>query len=148
MAGRPTKYNEKVAKRILNLYAGGKTMTDIQQKGMPSRWSVYKWRAQYPEFGKLWDLAVECCSDAKIESVMHRIDTCIDTRQAKLLDVLFKSTSWYVSKINRSRYGDKIDIDITKTLDISPALAEAIKRMSAIPGNGQKVLNVPCEIIA
>lgn len=129
---RPTIYTQARAKQILDLYAGGDTLADITKKGLPSRWTVYQWRKDFPEFGKLWDLAVECCSDAKIENVIHRIDTCIDTKQAKLLDVLFKSTSWYVSKINRNKYGDKIDIQHTVTIDLSPALIEATQRMASV----------------
>ena len=124
-------YNKKVADKILNSLAGGKTLLEIQKKGMPSRWTLYRWFVNNPEFEKLFRLAQECNADNKIEAVMHRIETCQDTKQAKLLDVLFKSTSWYVAKIN-SKYKDRVDVSVSHTLDISPALNKALTRLSAL----------------
>ena len=124
-------YNKKMADKILNSLAGGKTLLEIQKKGMPSRWTLYRWFVDNPEFEKLFRLAQECNADSKIETVIHRIETCKDTKQAKLLDVLFKSTSWYVSKIN-SKYKDRVDVSVSHTLDISPALNKALDRLSAL----------------
>lgn len=133
MAGRPTKYNDKLANRILNLYASGMNLFRIEkQKGAPSRRTVLRWRKQFPAFATEYDIASECNTDQRIESVIDRIDRCTDPKLAKLLDILFKSTSWYVGKINRAKYGDKLDITQTVLMDISPALLEATNRMQAV----------------
>ena len=143
--GRPTGYNERVAKQILDYYAKGKTLADITKKGLPSRWTVYQWRKQYPEFGELFEMAIECCTDAKIEKVLNRIETCKDTRQAKLLDVLFKSTSWYISKINK-KYSDRIQLDVSQTIDIGPALQLAMERMKRL-GTGEVLQEAECNVV-
>jgi|TARA_Y100000310_G_scaffold84249_1_gene81032 hypothetical protein len=125
------KYTDTMAQKILNFLSSGKTLVDVQGKGLPSRWTIYQWFVDNPEFEKLYRLAQECNADSKIEKVIHRIETCQDTKQAKLLDVLFKSTSWYVAKIN-SKYKDRVDVSVSHTLDISPALNKALTRLSAL----------------
>ena len=124
-------YNKKVANKILDSLAGGKTLLQIQKKGMPSRWTLYRWFVNNPEFEKLFRLAQECNADNKIEAVLNRIETCTDTKQAKLLDVLFKSTSWYVSKIN-SKYKDRVDVSVSHVLDISKPMQAALDRLAAL----------------
>jgi len=126
------KYTDAIAQKILNLLSSGKTLVDIQSKGLPSRWTIYQWFVDNPEFEKRFRLAQSCSTDIRIEDVLKRIETCTDTKQAKLLDVLFKSTSWYVSKINRAVYGDKIDVSHTHTLDVSKPIQLALQRLSAL----------------
>ncbi len=142
MAGRPTKYNDKLANRILNLYASGVNLFRIEkQKGSPSRRTVLRWRKQFPAFAIEYDIASECNTDNRMESVIDRIETCTDPKLAKLLDVLFRSTSWYVGKVNRNKYGDKLDITQTVLMDISPALLAATKRMEAVGVGTPQVIN-------
>ncbi len=148
MAGRPSKYNQKLADEILRLYSSGKTILDIiQNNKMPSRVTIYRWRDSFPAFGKAYLIALDAHIESMIDDVRKRVMGA-DSKQAKLVDVQFKSISWLASKLNRAKYGDKIDIDITKTLDITPALADALKRMKEIEAPAKNVLDVPCEIIA
>lgn len=143
---RPSKYNEERAKIILDLYSSGMNLLQIEKKvNLPSRRTIITWRKQFPEFGLAYDIALQAYSEAIVEECINIADTEEDAKKAKnRIDI----RTWIASRYNRARFGDKIDIDITKTLDISPALADAIKRMASIPGNGSKVLDVPCEIIA
>ncbi len=45
---------------------------------------------------------------------------------------------WLASRLNRQKYGDKVEVNSNHTLDIGPALALAVKRMKAI-GTGDVV---------
>ncbi len=147
MSGRPSKFNQKLADEILRLYASGKTITEIVKANkMPARMTVYRWRDYVPEFGKAYLLALEAHIEAMIDDVKLRVMRA-GSKEAKLVDVQFKSISWLASKLNRAKYGDKIDIDITKTLDITPALADALKRMKAIETPAKNILDVSCKTI-
>ncbi len=134
---RPSTYTDKIATRILRLYASGKTLQTIEkEKGVPTRYTIIKWRKQYPEFGRLYDIALLSYSEAIIEEALQIADTEDDAKKAKnRIDI----RTWIASKYNRARFGDKIDIDIKATVDISPALALAVERMRAI-GTGQDKL--------
>lgn len=147
MAGRPSKFNEKLASKILSLYASGESISKVvSAPSMPSRMSVYRWRKNNREFDSNYLLALECHVEALVDKGLFIVMNA-EPKAAKLAQVQANYLTWLAGKLNRGKYGDKIDIDITKILDITPALADAIKRMASIPGNGQKVLNVPCEII-
>ncbi len=147
MAGRPSKYTEKLGAEVLRMYASGKTVLEIlKDNRMPSRMSIYRWRLAVPEFGKAYLLAIEAHVESILDDALKRVLSA-GSKEAKLVDVQFKSISWMASKLNRAKYGDKIDIDITKTLDITPALADALKRMKEIEAPAKNVLDVPCEIV-
>ena len=136
---RPSKYNESLAKSILKYYSDGKTILAITKlKGMPSRNTIYLWRKDFPEFGKAYLVACECNADSVVESRYEAIINA-DVSEAKLVAEQWKAGTWLASKINRAKYGDKIDIDIKQTVDISPALALAVERMRSI-GTGQDKL--------
>jgi hypothetical protein len=127
---RPTKYNPKLANRILDLYSSGKTLQTIEkQKGIPSRRTIATWRTQYPEFGKLYDTALLAYSECIIEEALQIADTETDAKKAKnRIDI----RTWIASKYNRPRFGDKLDIQHNVTLDISDTLLEATQRMQSI----------------
>ena len=130
---RPTKYNQERAKRILDLYSDGENLQQIEKKrNLPSRRTILRWRTDYPEFGKLYDQALLCYSEAIIEEALNIADTENDAKKAKnRIDI----RTWIASKYNRSRFGDKLDITQTVLMDISPALLEATKRMNAVGTN-------------
>ncbi len=138
---RPSKYNEALGKRILALYASGSTIAEVvSQKGMPDRTTVYRWRTNYPEFGKAYDLAVEAHVEALIDKGMDIVMNT-EPKAAKMAKVQSDFLCWLASKLNRAKYGDKLDITQTVIMDLSPALLEATKRMQSI-GVGT-VIDVP-----
>lgn len=142
MAGRPSKYTEGLATEILRAYSSGEMLITIcKPNRMPSRWAVYRWRFAYPEFDKQFLLAAECNADAIVEQAFANVMDA-DAKEAKLVDVQFKSSSWLASKINRSKYGDKLDITQTVLMDISPALLEATNRMQAVGVGTPKLIDV------
>ncbi len=127
------KYDAVVAKQILDYYSTGMTFNEISKiKGMPTRWTVYRWRLAYPDFDRLFTKAIECQSDAMIEAVLTKIKTCEDTKRGKLLDVEFKATSWYVSKTNKAKFGDSLQVTQNVKIDISPLLKRAMDRLKTV----------------
>lgn len=49
--GRPTKYNERIALKILEYIAEGKSLNEISKiPGMPCRATLSFWQLQHPEF--------------------------------------------------------------------------------------------------
>lgn len=132
MASPISTYTLELAKIVLDKYSDGIMLKDIcGVDGVPSRWTVYKWRIDNPDFDKLWLLAAECNADVIVEQAFKNVMGA-DPKEAKLVDVQFKSSSWLASKINRAKYGDKLDITQTVAIDLSPALLEATKRMQAV----------------
>jgi hypothetical protein len=127
---RPTKYNEERSKLILDLYSDGQNLQQIEKKrNLPSRRTILRWRTDFPEFGKLYDQALLSYSEAIIEEALRIADTEDDAKKAKnRIDI----RTWIASKYNRSRFGDKLDILHSVTIDLSPALLEATQRMASV----------------
>lgn len=134
---RPTLYNEERGRLILDLYSDGINLQQIEKKrNLPSRRTILRWRTDFPEFGKLYDQALLSYSECIIEEALRIADTEPDAKKAKnRIDI----RTWIASKYNRARFGDKIDIDVRQTVDISPALQLAIARM-ALVGTGDSKL--------
>lgn len=132
---RPTLYTEERANEILNLYASGDTLLKVEKKkNLPSRRTIYQWRKDHPEFGKAFDIAIQCHTDQKVEEAEQIADTEEDAKKAKnRIDIRL----WKASKMNRPVYGESFQLDIKQTVDISPALALAFKKMKEI-GTGSR----------
>ncbi len=127
---RPSKYNQSLAENILSRYADGETLTKIcEDDGMPKRNTIYRWRSDYPEFGKAYQLALEQHVDALVDEACHIVDTEPDPQRAK---VRADHRRWLASRLNRNKYGDKIEIKKQETIDMTPILAAAQERMKKI----------------
>ena len=138
---RPSKYSEIIAEKILSRYADGETLSKIcKDKCMPKRNTVYRWRSSYPEFGDAYQLAQDQHTDALIDEAGEIVDT---EQNPQLAKVRADHRKWLASKLNRSRYGDKLDIQHNVTLDIAPALLEANARLKAL-GTGD-LIDVPAK---
>ncbi len=132
---RPSKFTELIAEEILSRYADGETLSDIcKDKNMPKRNTVYRWRSDYPDFGEAYTLALEQHVDALVDEAGQIVDTELNPQLAK---VRADHRRWLASRLNRNKYGDKIEINQNVTLDIAPQLIEAQKRLQAVG------LNIP-----
>ncbi len=138
---RPSKYSESIAEKILSRYADGETLSTIcKDKNMPKRNTVYRWRQSYPEFGEAYEMAIEEHTDALIDQAGEIVDREVNPQLAK---VRADHRKWLASRLNRSKYGDKLEVNHNHTIDIAQALLDATKRMKSI-GVGD-VIDVPIE---
>lgn len=90
---------------------------------------MYRWRQSYPEFGEAYLQAQEEHVDALVDQAGEIVDTEQNPQLGKLKA---DHRRWLASRLNRQKYGDKLDVQHNHTLDISPALALAAKRMKSI----------------
>ncbi len=129
---RPSKYNQSLGEEILSRYSNGETLTKISMdKHMPKRNTIYRWRSDYPEFGESYLLALAQHADALVDMAWDAVMSA-DSKTARLADVQQRFLTWNASKLNRAMYGDKLEVSHNVTLDLAPALAEAMKRMAAV----------------
>ncbi len=127
---RPSKYTELIAGKILSRFANGETLSKIcEGKNMPERNTVYRWRRSYPEFGEAYEIAIEEHTDALIDEAGQIVDTELNPQRAK---VRADHRRWLASRLNRNKYGDKIDVNHNVSIDIAPLLLAANKRLAAI----------------
>lgn len=133
------KFDLKMVYDILERHSEGETITDIcKESGMPSRHTIGFWRRTNADFDAALKIAQESCADVKIEKSLAEVNKATP-KEAKLVDVKFKATAWYVSKICRSKYGEDYNIKVSHTIDVYPLLQAARKRMKEVI-DGRSVL--------
>lgn len=104
--------------------------------GMPLREAVkvagltpdaFQWRLQGDKQAALaYARAVEIKADLLADEVVHLADG--DGDPAKVRNQM-QARQWLASKLYAKRYGDRIDLNVTQTLDIGSTLAEARARL-------------------
>ncbi len=139
---RPSKYTDKISSEILRRFASGEKLTDICKAArMPTRFTVFNWKTAYPEFGKAYQAAMECYVDFLVAEGLTIVDTDPDAKRAKNRS---DYRIWLAGKLNRSQYGDKIDVQHNVSVDISPALSSAIDKMRSLGTGSPTLIEAEC----
>ena len=80
-------------------------------------------------YEKSYLLAQEEHIDALVDEAGEIVDSEPDAQRAR---VRVDYRKWLASRLNRQKYGDKLDVQHNHTLDISSALSKALERLSNI----------------
>ncbi len=137
---RHIQYNEKIADEIIRRYASGDTIEKIiKPPTMPTRITVWRWRESHPTFGSAYDLARAAHASALVDKAMYLVMNA-DIKGAKLADVQQRFLTWCASKLHRDMWGDKVQLEVNITVDISPTLLEATNRMRAVGVGAPQVI--------
>ena len=136
---RPPKYNEHIVEEILMRFADGETLTSIcSSENMPKRNTVYRWRSQYPEFGQAYLCAQEQHSDALIDKAGEIVDNEPDPQRAK---IQADHRKWLAARLNRHKYGEKVEVHHKQIIDISGVLDDARQRVTNLEADDLKLLS-------
>lgn len=116
--GRPTKFNRKVALRILTELSDGRSLKSIcLADDMPERTVVYDWisRIDYrigdDTFANMYDRARLDGSDSMADDMQELSDNAGLTKEEVLKARLQVETrKWLASKLKPRKYGDKLDV--------------------------------------
>ncbi len=111
---------------------------------MPKRNTVYRWRSDYPDFGDAYLLALEEHVDALVDEAGEIVDSEPDPQRAR---VRVDYRKWLASRLNRDKYGDKLDVRHNHTLDVTPALLEGTKRMKEVVDVSGEVVTPKNELV-
>ena len=106
--GRPSSYNDEIARTICLRMAEGESLKKIcSDEGMPNRSTVNDWRHEHPAFGAMFQRAREDCSDTMAEAAVAVAMTAT-SETAQAVRVKFDALRWYASKLGPKIYGDKL----------------------------------------
>lgn len=84
---------------------------------------------RYPELSGRYSRAQLYRAESLADEIIHISDTEQDYGKARNQ---IDARKWYASKIMPAKYGDRIDVNVTQTVDIGAAL-EAAKRRISLP---------------
>lgn len=106
--GRPTEYNQDLAKEICKRLMRDNLSVVTQADDMPHRSTIYDWLSTYEEFADNYARACVIRREERFERMDEIPDQVEDVQRARLkVDVL----KWQLSKEEPKKYGDKLDLD-------------------------------------
>ena len=105
--GRPSKYSEALADRIVEAMIHGSDLVAIcQQPGFPDRASVYRWAAERPDFAARLEKAREALADMAAYEIGQIAANC--TPETAVADrVKLAALQWRASKLSPRRYSGR-----------------------------------------
>ena len=105
--GRPSKYSEALAGRIVDAMIDGHDLVSICSKpGFPDRKSVYRWAAERPDFAARLDRAREALGDLAAYEIGQIAATC--TAETAAADrVKLTALQWRASRLAPRKYSER-----------------------------------------
>lgn len=118
--------NQPVIDRIINLILDGKPLKDAVKMCGLDVFRFNRMLQQDKAAALAYARAVEIRADILADEALHIADTENDAAKARNQ---IGVRQWLASKLYAKRYGDRIDLNVTQTLDIGSTLAEARARL-------------------
>jgi hypothetical protein len=105
--GRPSKYSEALADRIVEAMIDGSDLVAIcQQPGFPDRASVYRWAAERPDFAARLERAREALGDLAAFEIGRIAANC--TAETAAADrVKLAALQWRASRLAPRKYSER-----------------------------------------
>lgn len=91
-----------------------------------SLWEFFEFMQSDPKFQQQYDQAQQIKAEGYVEELSEIADT--EENPAKARNRL-DARKWFASKIKPQKFGERIDINVNKTIDIRSAIAEGRARM-------------------
>lgn len=127
MAGRPSKYSPQLADIICERMINGEDLTKIcEDKGMPSRVTVWRWMKQHPEFATQYAHAREALAEFEIDHLRELASKCTEENY-KSTAVKLNHFQWRLMKISPKRFGDKLKAEVSGVDGEAIKVEETIK---------------------
>jgi hypothetical protein len=132
--GRPSKYSEALADRIVDYLMEGASMVKIcDLPDMPHRRTVLRWMESESDFATKCARAREMQADLMDDKISDLIDN-VTPESAPADRVKLAALQWRASKLAPKKYGDRVDAKVEHS--VSDPLATLMERIAT---NGRRV---------
>lgn len=125
------------------------TAIELASKGEPLRKIIdaicsteidfWTYRQQYPEFQNSFEQARQEGLEHIADGLITIADDYVDVQRGRLKS---DNAKWLLSKRKPSIYGDKVDIHVSQTIDITSALTEARARAAIGSSTAEDIRDV------
>lgn len=124
-ARKPPVYTQEQRDLAVELASQGKPLSEIITQICSTEYEFWLYKQHYPDFNNLFEQARQEGLEHMADGLMTVADEERDVQRARLKS---DNAKWLLSKRKPSVYGDKVDIHVSQTIDISGALSEAKQR--------------------
>lgn len=136
---KPPQYTEEQLETAIQMASKGEPLKRIIDECLlESEYKFWLYRQHYPDFTNNFEQARQEGLEHLADGLMTAHDEYTDVQRARLKS---DNAKWLLSKRKPEIYGDKVDIHVSQTIDITAALTEARAR-AQIPAPEQAVLDV------
>jgi transposase-like protein len=125
---------ENVAALLKRIAEGATTKKAAEEIGVDVD-TIANWRVKYPSFESEFTRAQDAGFDSQADELNEIAEKTSDVQRARLM---CDNIKWRLARRAAHKYGDRLDINVTQTVDIGAALLEAKQR--ALPLSYQKDL--------
>lgn len=151
--GRPSSYTKEMADEICSQIAEGKSLRELcEQEGMPSKSSIFKWlrteegfadnytRAKEQQAEHFADELVAIADDGSNDwmEVHHGDDEDsawrLNGEHVQRSKLRIDSRKWLMSKMLPKKYGDKLDLNMAGSLNVTNLSDEELAAKLAAHG--------------
>jgi len=138
--GRPTKFCEAVVEEICERIVQGEALTAIcQDEHLPCAAVVQAWLNSADQdkcdfqarYARARIDSAEAM-DSRILRTIDKVEAGMDPHAAK---VIIAALQWRAAKLNQKRYGDKLEVEQTVTVDLGNMINEARRRAALRAGS-------------
>lgn len=150
--GRPSTYTKEIADEIIDRLSLGEPLRQIcRDEHMPSPstvvdWNIHNQSGFSARYAQARDMCLECWAEEIIEIGDDGSNDWMDRETAKgrMIRVQDQETQqrsrlrcdnrkWILSKLMPHKYGDKLEVSGTITVELAPAIEAARKRLLEPP---------------
>lgn len=139
--GNNRVFCKEVAEKVLIMVAEGTSLKVIADAVGVHVSSIARWRLENDDFHRLYSQAQEIGFELEADSLKTIADEYVDVNKARLKSDNLK---WLLARRAPGKYGDRLDVNVTQSLDINSALNEARRRVRP---SGDLQQSVDAEIV-
>jgi hypothetical protein len=140
--GRPSLYTVEIGEQICGRLAEGKVSLLTICADLELNYStVMKWVSDFPEFQEKYARAREIGNDADFEDIVDTASTppptvkgFTDAGWVAWNKNLVEAKKWSLSKRNPRKYGDKLDLNMAGSLNVTSLSDEELAAKLALHG--------------
>lgn len=120
--GRPSKYNQTIAKQICIQLQKGESLRKIcSDPSMPTRETVMNWTLDNLEFLSQYTQSREIQMECYLDEILEWCDKAIDQpAKAQAYKIKIDALKWYASKVKPKIYGEKQELKHSGYIDRTP----------------------------
>ncbi len=101
---------------------------------------IYTWRRKYKLLDKALIENENNRANALVDDALRITDVEADAQRSRVrADIRLK----IAGKLNRSKWGEKVEVTVNQKIDIGPILLEASARMKSLISNGVETPRLP-----
>lgn len=132
--GQNCKFTPERAEMMISMLSEGKPLAEIAATLGVQVQAMARWRLKDVEFDRRCMRAQDIGYEIQADSLLTIPDVYVDVQKSRLKSDNIK---WLLSRRAAHKYGDRLELNVTHTADLTVALAEAKRR--ALPASYQHV---------